>query len=1069
MANLEVSIGANPEQLGRDLARAQGMLQNFSRQVEKIGEIGDKLSDLGQKLTMYVTLPIAGLGVAAIKAYGDIEALQKGLEAVMGSAARASSEFDKLREVAKLPGLGLKEAAQGSVALQSAGFSAKKSRDALLAFGNALATVGKGANEMNFVILALTQLQNKATGFGQDLRQLMEQLPQLRGALTNAFGTSDSEAIAKTGATGAQVVEKLIQEFAKLPKVTGGIKNAFENLKDSIFINLSRIGDAINKNFNISEIIDKVTKVMDKLVSAFEDLSPGMQKTIIVVLALVAALGPLLVVLGGIMTALPILTAGLAALGTVLTVLIGVMGPELLLLGGLAVGIYKYATAAETATERQEKWSRSLEKATVSGQAEVAALDKLYAKTQDVNTSKEEQKRAVEEIQKQYPYYFQNIKEEIILAGKAAGTYDELRKSIMRAATARAAQAELDRREESRLKSELAIREKLNKVLQVYNNPTADNLAKLNKDLPLSEFISVPGGIIDQYSASADKVKKAVQSVAYGLINDIGKINKEFAKENKPILDIFKSGADDITKLSTEAGVKNATAVQGWKLKLEAKLKSLQEALDKAPTKSAAAKIGAQIKAIQKELSSIYPKEQEDKQLAEIFPKGSIEELRQRGELLKKAIESTSGDLIKLRKLDIYGHDKDKKGNPLYTGEVLTRQKANEELESINKQIKDKEYKSFEDRIKIAEEYYKGYYSLSRSAGKDIANVQYSGLIDTSLTFTEYLEKQKKALEDITLSGGILTDKQRSDLAFLSGKLEASNKTQVLDDFKNDLDDSLALLGTVADKVKYLKELGEKVSLTEGKSEYGVQMQKEIEDRNRKIIAEQNKFYKQFLAGKDNFSGSAIAIEEHFNNIRKKLSEDANITDAERTKQTQKTYDAQKKALQNASDDLNKEASKILNSGITSGIQDTLSSLFEALGSGGDALTNMGLSLLSSLGSIMMDLGKLAISTGVGLLAITTALKSLNPYVAIAAGAALVALGSVIKGSVSKLGSSGSGSSGGSVSTGTGANYSGQTYSSNFTSGGSGGSNEVIFRLAGPDLVGALNMAIARGNRLNSN
>lgn len=326
MADLEVSLGANPQQLGRDLSSAEQMIENFVRRVERIGEIGEKISALGKTLTASITLPIIGLGAASIKAYGDIEALQKGLEAVMGSASLASSEFEKLREVAKLPGIGLKEAVKGSVALQSAGFSANKSKEALLAFGNALATVGKGANEMDFVILALTQLQNKATGFGQDLRQLMEQLPQLRGALKEAFGTSDSEEIAKTGATGAQVVEMLVQEFSKLPKVTGGIKNAFENLKDSIFINLSRIGDVINKHLNITDIVDKITNGLDSIISAFENLDPTIQKSILVVAGLVAAIGPLIASVGLIMQSIPTLTAGVGALSTAFTFLTGPIG-----------------------------------------------------------------------------------------------------------------------------------------------------------------------------------------------------------------------------------------------------------------------------------------------------------------------------------------------------------------------------------------------------------------------------------------------------------------------------------------------------------------------------------------------------------------------------------------------------------------------------------------------------------------------------------------------------------------------------------------------------------------------
>ena len=216
-AEFKVSIGAEIKDFLDKLGYAEKKLSDFEKKTESLTKIGDRLTNLGTQLTLGLTVPIIGLGTAAIKSFGEIQSLQKGLEAVMGSAAAAGSEFDKLKEVAKLPGLGLEEAVRGSVSLQSAGFSADQARESLLAFGNALATVGKGKNELNFVILALTQLQNKSSGFGQDLRQVTEQLPQLRGALTDAFGTADSEAIAKLGVTGAEVVQRITKEFAKLP------------------------------------------------------------------------------------------------------------------------------------------------------------------------------------------------------------------------------------------------------------------------------------------------------------------------------------------------------------------------------------------------------------------------------------------------------------------------------------------------------------------------------------------------------------------------------------------------------------------------------------------------------------------------------------------------------------------------------------------------------------------------------------------------------------------------------------------------------------------------------------
>jgi tape measure domain-containing protein len=287
-----------------DLKQFSTEMQNSLRQIQSLGK---SFQNVGSSLSIGLTAPIVGLGAASLKTFGDIDALRKGLISVMGSAEFASAEFEKLKEVAKLPGLGLEEAVKGSVSLQAAGFSADEARAALLSFGNALATVGKGKRELDLVTLALTQLNNKSGGFGQDLRQLTEQLPQLRGALTNAFGTADTEKISKMGVTGRQVVQSLVQEFEKLPKVSGGINNAFENTSDSLKITLAAIGESINKSLNIEGLLNSFSEKLSELVEWFQSLSPEAQKMIAIVAGIAAAIGPLLLGLGGIVSLIPVI------------------------------------------------------------------------------------------------------------------------------------------------------------------------------------------------------------------------------------------------------------------------------------------------------------------------------------------------------------------------------------------------------------------------------------------------------------------------------------------------------------------------------------------------------------------------------------------------------------------------------------------------------------------------------------------------------------------------------------------------------------------------------------------
>ena len=80
-----------------------------------------------------------------------------------------------------------------------------------------------------------------------------------------------------------------------------------------------------------------------------------------------------------------------------------------------------------------------------------------------------------------------------------------------------------------------------------------------------------------------------------------------------------------------------------------------------------------------------------------------------------------------------------------------------------------------------------------------------------------------------------------------------------------------------------------------------------------------------------------------------------------------------------------------------------IGNLIGDLATGGDAWGNFADMAISSFGDMAIAIGKMAVSTGVATLGIKAALESLNPYVAIAAGAALIALGYAVKAGLSNV------------------------------------------------------------------
>lgn len=112
---------------------------------------------------------------------------------------------------------------------------------------------------------------------------------------------------------------------------------------------------------------------------------------------------------------------------------------------------------------------------------------------------------------------------------------------------------------------------------------------------------------------------------------------------------------------------------------------------------------------------------------------------------------------------------------------------------------------------------------------------------------------------------------------------------------------------------------------------------------------------------------------------------------------------------------------------ITNELQSVMTSAFDTIGvsigeligdlaTGGDAWSNFANTAIGAFGDMAISVGRMAIQTGVATLGIKAALESLNGYVAIAAGTALVALGAAVKAGLSNI-ASGSYSSSANVAT----------------------------------------------------
>jgi tape measure domain-containing protein len=321
MSSLVFRITGDPASFKAAMGEVSGALDATGR---KATLVSDTFARMGSAMTLGVTVPAIAAGAAVVKAAADMDSLKRGLTAVAGSSGEAEKQLVRLKEVAKLPGLGFKEAIQGSINLQAAGFSAVLAERSLKAFGNALATVGKGKADLDGVGLALSQIASKGKISAEEINQLNERVPQIRAAMKAAFGTADTEVLQKAGIGAQEFVEKVVRELEKLPQVTGGVKNAMENLADAVNQSAVRIGEKLLPT--VEAVLPKLEQAAGfaaDLVDGFTKLPGPIQDTAIAFGILTIAAGPLSTIAANIMklrTGVIALTTALGAIPTAITV-----------------------------------------------------------------------------------------------------------------------------------------------------------------------------------------------------------------------------------------------------------------------------------------------------------------------------------------------------------------------------------------------------------------------------------------------------------------------------------------------------------------------------------------------------------------------------------------------------------------------------------------------------------------------------------------------------------------------------------------------------------------------------
>jgi tape measure domain-containing protein len=306
---------------------------------EGLASVGESFMGIGAGLTAAVTLPLVGVGMAAVKTAEDLNSARVSFTTMLGSAEAADKMLKDLQQFAATTPFEFPDLVASAQRMKALGFEAKEVIPTLRTVGDAAAAMGKGKDYVDGITKALGDMRSKGKVSAEEMNQLAERGIGGWKILADAIGTDIPTAMkkAESGAVSAAVaipalLEGMNKQFGgSMEAMSKTLTGQWSNFKDQITAALLPIGQAIVPA--LSALLPILSAVLGKVAEAakwFADLPDPIKNAALVVAALAAAIGPLLVGLGGIMAAIGPITAavgGLAsALGLASTAALGPFG-----------------------------------------------------------------------------------------------------------------------------------------------------------------------------------------------------------------------------------------------------------------------------------------------------------------------------------------------------------------------------------------------------------------------------------------------------------------------------------------------------------------------------------------------------------------------------------------------------------------------------------------------------------------------------------------------------------------------------------------------------------------------
>ena len=349
---------------------------------DKMKEVGGKITDTGKDLSVKLTAPLVALGTVGISYNAQMEQYRTMFTTLTGSAEEADRIIQQLQADAQKSPFDSASLIQANQYLISAGVSAEDARTDILNLGNAIAATGGGSAELERMSQNLQQIKNVGKASAQDIKQFANAGINIYGLLAEATGKTVEE-VKEMDVTYEELSKAFAMASAEGGKYAGAMEAQGQTLngslsatKESIQMLLGQITESAMPI--IVKVLEKVREVIDYLMS----LDDGTKRTILIIGAVVAALGPALMIIGTIISTLGTLIGVIGAFFSPMGLIVAAIGAV------IAIGVLLY-----------KNWDEIIAK----GKDLLSKISEVFTNikntvTEKINAARDAVKNAIERI-----------------------------------------------------------------------------------------------------------------------------------------------------------------------------------------------------------------------------------------------------------------------------------------------------------------------------------------------------------------------------------------------------------------------------------------------------------------------------------------------------------------------------------------------------------------------------------------------------------------------------------------------------------------------------------------------